>query len=217
MNHFTLFTTRLLIAGCLLATLYSCSSRYMTTTWKADVIAPARYDQVMVVAIVPEEDSLLRKTIETDVVNGLAGLGYHAVSAQARFGPKGLSGLGEGNTYLKLCEAGIDAVMTVALIRKTNQTYRQKGEAYVHPNSFYYNRIWNYKNFSIDVPEEATQYFWESIFFDPGTLEAVITVRTEPFAKTRQEKINTELADGIIRKMLSEDILQRKKAALRPF
>jgi hypothetical protein len=198
-----------IIVLCCLLTFYGCTSKHVTTTWKAGRVT-AKYNHVLVVAIVPGEDSNLRKKIELDFSAGLETMGYNALPAFSTFGFKGLSGLGEENTYLKLCSNGIDAVLIVALVNKTRQTYQTTGKTYIYPNSYYYRRIWNYSNLT-DDDVSPKKYFWESILFNLSTLEAVTTIRTTPFIKTGQETINNKLAAMFIKKLYQEKVLRKQE------
>lgn len=175
----------------------------------------------MVVAIMPEADSAARKAMETDMVYALRNLNYQAVSAVAVFGPQGLANSGEENTYLKLCDSGIDAVMTLALIHKTKETWRQTGNVYARPNDYYYQRIWNYKKIAAGTIEtgEKPEYFWENILFDLLTLEAVCTIRTQPFTKANQVKTTGNLTEQVIKKLLKEKVLKKQPtpASLKAF
>jgi len=107
------------IAICfLLTTLLCCSSRHIISVWKADPGYKTGANQVLVVAILPDEDSVLRKQIETETITNLKYLGYPALSALDHFGAKGLANMGEEDTYIKLCNSGIDFVLTIAFLQK---------------------------------------------------------------------------------------------------
>jgi hypothetical protein len=126
------------------------------------------------VGVVKNEDVSFQKEIEQYFVNNLKGLGYHAVSALNEFGPKGLSNFGEEATYLKLCNKGIDAVITIALINKEKEISGKSYNASGYPVKYYYNRIWNYKNMQNEFSNEYSgqdNFYWEIILFDLVTLE----------------------------------------------
>ncbi|MEO8404127.1 MAG: hypothetical protein ABI480_06015 [Chitinophagaceae bacterium] len=194
----------------------SCGSQRIVTTWKTDHVSPTPYKKIMVVAILPDKDSVLRKTTEDNFVSMLEQLGYKAFSALAEYGQHGLRNSGQENTYLKLYRNGTDAVLTVALIEKKKQNFHRRGEAYIHPNSFYYKRIWDYKNIQeadMNTNDSAEpEFFWESIVFDLSTLEAACTVRTEPFANTGNDETNSDMARRILKKITKENILPKQKA-----
>ena len=88
----------------------------------------------------PGEDSLLRRLIENEATVKLKELGYPSISALEHFGAKGLADMGEEATYIKLCNSGIDFVLTIAFIYKTKEkSYGSEGSL-LYPGSYYYNR-----------------------------------------------------------------------------
>ena len=127
------------------------------------------------VGIIKDVNDLLRIKIEDDLVKNLNELGYSSVSALREFGEKGLSELGQEATYIKLCNNGIDAVMTFALIDELKQERYKSDKFPQSTNYYYYNRIWNYQKIQADLSESAsalgTGFMWESILFDLSTLE----------------------------------------------
>lgn len=208
---------KIILLGFLCAMLYSCSSPRITTTWKAEPVHSENYRRILVVTILPEADSLLRKTIEAQTVSALNSMGYQAKSAVSTFGPKGLAASGEEDTYLKLCTSGIDAVLTFALI--SEESHYAAINPYMHSNNYYYNRIWSYKKMQADTinTDPEIDYFWESMLFDLATLEAVSTIRTRTFTKDGGQKITNDLADLVIRKMTKEKVLEKKNSNLKAF
>ena len=217
MRHIIRFGTAFLLAGFIVLLLAGCSSRRITTAWKANTVFPTRYRQVLVVAILPDKDSLLRKKAESELVAGLRELGYQAVSSLDRFGANGLAGLGEQQTYLTLCDAGIDVVLTLAPVPESSLS---KSGPYRHPHSYYYDRIWNYKSLATGPATGQEPYYWESILFDLSILEAALTLRTEPFAADKLNKPAVWPTSRIIRVMVKEKVLAKqppKPAAPRPF
>lgn len=206
-------------ACCLLLFAVSCTGpRHITTTWKATQ-ATETYEHVLVVAILPDEDTVLRKKIEQGFTSELNGLGYQAESALTKFGADGLRQLGEESTYLELHNTGIEAVLIIALAGKTNQSYHRAGKAYVHPNSYYYRRIWDYKKNLVDTTaaRQEAPYFWEGILFNLSTLEAIATIRTQPFTQSQQAPVNDELAKLFLKKLLHEKVITKKAVSPKAF
>ena len=208
---------RISLAG-LIFIFSGCSSPRITATWKTEPVLSERYFRILVIAIVPEADTILRKKIETEVTRSLSSYGYYAISAISTFGPGGLAVGNQEDTYLKLCDSGIDAVMTFALVPE-NETQNSGRSQYLHPNSYYYNRMWNYKKMQtgLNYSKPGTKYFWETIMFDLLTLQAIGMVRTLPFPDYQNNKITIELTDLILKKMVKEKIIQQKKAQLKAF
>jgi hypothetical protein len=213
---------QLMIAGIiigLIAVSSGCAPHFVGTSWRADHVTPAAYSHILVVAIMQDKDSLLRKRVETEFSAGLQQIGYTGISSYGRFGRKGLSDLSEEDTYLKLCSNGIDAVITLALIRKTNQSYLIAGKHYSQANTYFYNRIWNYRQLQADTANvnENTEFFWESIVFDLASLEAACTVKTKPFPQKDLLKITETLPALMIKQFLRENVIRRQEPLLRAF
>src|SRR6185503_7557372 len=136
-------------------------------------ITPPVHNKIMVVGIIKDGNDSFRAHAETILVKSLNELGYNTVSALQEFGPKGLSNLGEADTYIKLCNNGIDAVLTFALLDKMKQTKYRPAKVSAGTSHYYYNRIWNYPKMQADLSEPESphgNYLWESILFDLNTL-----------------------------------------------
>jgi len=205
------------IAICfLLTTSLCCSYRHIINVWKADPGYKTVSNQVLVVAILPDEDSVLRKQIETETITNLKYLGYPALSALDHFGAKGLANMGEEDTYIKLCNSGIDFVLTIALLPKTKEKYHGNEGSLMYPGSYYYNRIWNYQNVQANNIINSSEYFYESILFDLASLRPLTVLRTPIFDKPEKMKISNELTKRLIRKMLKEKILTKQVTSKLP-
>lgn len=191
----------------------SCSSNRTITAWKTQHIDASGYHRIMVVAILPDEDSLVRDNIETSFSTALSNLGYKTVTALSEFGRTGLRNLGEDETYIKVRDKGIDAVVTVALVNKTRETSNLPVAAHNYRNNFYFNRIFQYKE---NLTQPGTnirneQYYWECLLFDISKLEASISVQTVPSSKPAQLKMSNDLSRRLIRKMAKEKTLKKQK------
>lgn len=154
----------------LLSILSGCSSPEVVTTWK-EKGAQRAYNKIMVVGIVNDSSLALRKFIEDSFVKDLQTMGYKAVSALEEFGTKGLTDMEQEATYLKLCNNGIDAVITIALLNEEKERHFTPSRIKYYSALYYYNRIWNYQNMQAEPMPEShftnleTKYLWESIFF----------------------------------------------------
>ncbi len=205
----------------MIAIFCSCASHRVATTWKTQHITPVNYNRVLVVAILPDEDSTERDNIEKNFTNALEDLGYNAVSAVTEFGRKGLADLGEDETYNKLNNKGFDAVVTIALVNKRKETEHQPAGSYTSRNNFFYKRIFDYKKILTQPGNTGGDgpYFWESILFDLSRLEAATAVQTTSSSKPAQFKMGNDLAKHLIRRMVKEKTLKKQKPskAPRPF
>jgi hypothetical protein len=192
-----------------------CSSPRITTAWKVEHADPVKYTRIMIVGVIKDGSDSLRTQVERRLAEALISLGYNAVSAVAEFGPKGLSNLEETDTYIKLCNNGIDVVMTVALIDGNKESRQKSRRSYGYPANYYYNRIWNYKNIQADLTEDKSNgsghYFWESILFNLNTLEAECTIQAKSFTDVKLAKRTHEFEEDVIQKMIKEKILEKQK------
>jgi hypothetical protein len=208
---------RFQIIFCFCVILYGCTSPHIITTWKAQHFSPVNYKDILVAGVIKNRSDSFRAGIEKHFVNDLEDLGYHAVSALDEFGPGGLANLGQGETYIKLCTKGVDAVITIALIDNGKEAYGKVLKATTYPAKYYYNRIWNYKNiqaeFAAGYPEKA-DYFWEAILFDLNTLEPQCTIQTKFFAGPA-ENVARELGSKLINKMRKEKILKKQNRIIK--
>lgn len=166
----------------------------------------------MVVAIIKEENDSLRQQLEKQMADQLNSIGYNAITSLQEFGPDGLSSLGEERTYLKLCNTGIDAVLTLALIDRSKKAYQKKGLNEKYPASYYYDRIWNYRKIEEENMEQGDhRYVWESILFDLSSLQPKSVLQTAGLANSSIKKQTAELPKWFISKMLKEKIIKKQE------
>ena len=79
---------------------------------------------------------------------------------------------------MSLCDAGVDAVLTLAFVDKATSKKLRKGSNKKYVSEYYYNHIWNYRNISKDnaTASHKIQYSAELILFDLRTLESVVVL-----------------------------------------
>lgn len=204
---------KLLMLWFLAIILISCSTRHISTVWKADHVYNSAFKQVLVVAILPGNDSQVRKHIETELTADLFSLGYPSVPAADYFGTNGFAGMDQESTYIKLCSNGIDYVLTIALVEKTKEQYER---SLLYTGSYYYNRIWQYRNRAINALDNTRQYFYESILFDLAELKALSVLRSHLFYPSQKEMVKNNFSRRLIIKMLQEKILVKQPETFRP-
>jgi hypothetical protein len=175
----------------------------------------------MTIGVIEGDNDSIQKCIEKSITADLKNIGYSAVSALEEFGPKGLSGLGQQKTYLKLCNLGIDAVIIVTLIDETREKQFRTRKSYAYPDNYYYSRIWNYKNIQADLTDKKSNmksgYFWEAILFNLSTLEAECTIQSS-FFKSPDNSVADQFEKQVVKKMIKEKILKMQDVkTLKPF
>jgi hypothetical protein len=201
--------------------LCSCTSSKVITTWKA-ADSPRAYKKILVIGIIKDSSISLRKQMENHLVDDLKAVGYNAVSALEEFGKGGLQNLEQEQTYIKLCNKGIDAVVTIALLDRTREKFYVPAQVKYYSNLYYYNRIWNYSSIQADLIaatknyEESTQYLWETILFDLQTLSPVYTVQTKTFDPDSLMEMGHEHGKLIVSKMLKDKIIFQDQLQPQP-
>ena len=162
--------------------LAGCSgSKNIKSSWRTGN-SSRPYTKILVVGIIKDTSTSLRKEIETSFVNDLKNMGQNAVSAMSEFGEEGLKGLEQEQTYIMLCNRGIDAIITLALLDRTKEKFYVPARVKYYSNLYYYNRIWNYNMIQADLNSgKQNQYAWEAIVFDLQALSPVYAIQTRSF------------------------------------
>jgi hypothetical protein len=195
-----------------IALISGCASSHITVAWK-NWYPSANYDKIMVTGIVKSPNDLLRRQIEKDLARDLQELGYNAFSMIDEFGAAGLGSDTQEETYVKLCDKGVDAVVILSLIDRSKEKIHQRRRSFGYPDNYYYDRILSYRNIQADLKDDGREkkgYFWEAILFNLRTLKAECTIQTRRFRNMSQEKIAKDIDKRIIKRMLKENILSRK-------
>lgn len=156
----------------------------------------------------------LRRSVEDFFVKELNALGYKTISALEEFGVGGLSNMEKAITYQKLCDRGIDAVLTIALLSKGKERGNVSPQVRYHTGLYYYNRIVNYKSIQADPakkkqqPVADEQFFWESILFDLQTLSPSYTMQTKSFQAASTESLLPKYSKVILSSLVRNKIVK---------
>lgn len=187
-----------------------CATGYISTMWKNDHAYPGNYNKIMIAAIVNSNDTMFRKEIENHFKEALESRGYTAISSFSEFGT-GLKDLGQEDTYRKLCDKGIDAVMTVALVDKTKSS-ELSSRSYSEPVNFFYDRIWHYRDVQIPVmdSEAGMKYSWEVILFDLSTLQPHYIAQTQTANGTVEQSMQREFWNAVVKKLRKDRFLKNR-------
>lgn len=202
--------------------LSSCRSSHVSQSWKAPNTLPRTYNKIIVVGVVKAADTALRRNMETHLVSQLNDLGYDAVSALEEYGAGTLANLAQEDTYRKLCERGIDAVLTVALLDNSKGRHDTHSGKKHLPDQYYYNHIWNYRNIQGDLTDttaktkSAKPFFLESILFDLQTLQPRYVVETKPFNAITFYNMQQEYGKMVVRSMVRHKVITRQPKQATP-
>ncbi len=203
----------------LLIILSACSSRRIITVWKQEHPYNTLFKQIMVAAILPEADSVMRKHAESEFASNLKDADYPATSAFQNFENPGSARMDQEGTYIKLCESGIDYVLLIALVPVTKSKYNEDSKSSFYTDTYYYNRIWEYKTKLDDTKSNTGSCYYESILFDLSTLQSICVFRSQTFDKAEREKRIDEFSTRLLKKMIRMKVLVReqKSTNLKPF
>lgn len=135
---------KLLLLGAF-AILAGCKSSYVTSSWKAKEIEVKRYNKVLVLGLIKEDDRRLQEKMEEHLAGDLRSLGYNAVTSLQTFGPKAFDNLSEKEALDKLNSSELDAVITIVLLNKQLEQEFIPNNPVPQRQTFYYRgRFWNY-------------------------------------------------------------------------
>jgi hypothetical protein len=207
---------RLALYLLLITELISCKSSQLSTSWKSELPSLSVHSRILVAAVVPGNERELRTKLEDRLCADLNKLGYPAFSAIKLFGIGGLAGLEQEETFLKLCDRDIDAVLTVAAVPANTNALSTKN--YFYPNSYYFSKLWSYRNMYGEAP--AIAYYWEFVLFDLSQLRVRVAVGSAGVDSADLIQSGLLLGTALTRKLVRDKILQKqnpKAAAKRAF
>ena len=167
----------------------------------------------MVVALLKDDNVLMREKMENHLLGDLAEKGYTAVSSLKEYGPKSFEGMKENEIVSKLQNSGVDAVLTIVLLDKQRERYYVPGRVYYSPYIIYHRRFWGYyttiydRIYSPGYYQTDTKYFWESNLYDLSTKELLYSVQTESFDPASAESLGHEYGKMIVKDMFDKNVL----------
>jgi hypothetical protein len=209
MNCFIyIIATFLLINGC--------TSPSKLSTWTPPTKSYTTPNKILVVGIVHDSLIDIRKDIEDYFVQALKAMGYNAEAAMEAFGNKALARFDQEQTYLNLCNQGIDAVLTIALLNENKATNYHDPEARKNTSSYYYNRILNYKAIRarpkdhLDPSADQLQFLWEAILFNLSTLTPLYWAQSKPFAPASTIQNHETYSRIIMNSLQKQKVLNKR-------
>jgi hypothetical protein len=191
----------------------------ITSSWKAQDIQPKKYNKIVVVGLVREEDRSMREKMEMHMVGDLKDLGYDAVCSCDEYNPKAFETLTEQQAIDKLKNSGVDAVITVVLLNKTKEKYYVPGNITYSPYAIYHNQFWGYYRTMSGriytegyyVPVIDTKYFWETNFYDLTADQLLYSAQSQSFAPASAETLGHEYGQLIVKDMVKNNLLKDLK------
>lgn len=195
----------------------ACSTSRITRSWKAENTIAKKYNKIMVLSLIKDNDIRIRERMEDHLVGDLTGLGYNAVSSLKEYGPKAFDKMDEVGAISKLQNSGVDAVVTIVMLDKTRERNYVPGTVVYTPYSIYYRRFWPYYStmygriYSPGYYETSTRYFWESNLYDVNTKELLYSVQTESFDPATVESLGHEYGKTIVKDMVNKNVLIKQE------
>jgi hypothetical protein len=203
----------LILAVLFVFLLPGCSSSRITSSWKADSVQPQTFKKVIVLGLIREKDRHLSESMEQHLVSELRNLGYDATCSCDEYNPKAFENMTEEQALAKLKNSGVDAVMTVVLLDKTQERYYVPGRVQYTPYRMYYNRFWGYSRtmygriYTEGYYTEDTKYFWETNLYALEKNELLYSAQSQSFDPASTERMGEEHAGMITRNMLKKGVL----------
>lgn len=170
-----------------IALLFSCQPSKITQSWTAKDIVPKKYNKVLVLGVLTDNDTELGVKMEDHLAGDLRQLGYTAVAANKIF-PSGTFVKGDTARAATAIEGkGFDAILTIVLLDKRKEQYYVPGK--ITDYSFYdrygrFNLYYNTVAERIYTPGyygEKTKYIWENNFYDVSSRKMIYSARSRSF------------------------------------
>lgn len=196
----------LLLAAC-------SSSSKITSSWKAPEATSKKYNKILVLALIRENDRTIQENMEKHFVGDLHDLGYNAISSLQEYGPKAFDKMEENEALEKLKNTGVDAVITIVLLDKKKERKYVPGSMMYSPYGFYYGRFWGYRStlynriYQPGYYVTDTRYFWESNLYEMPGQNLVYSAQTQSFDPANSESMGHQYGQMIVKDMAKKKIL----------
>ncbi len=195
----------------------SCSgSTKITSSWKSPDVTSSELSskKVMVVALLPDKDRELQKSMEMQLVNELKTKGVNAVSAFQTFGPKYFP-QDEQKALNKLHETGIDNVLTIVLLDKNKEKSYTPGRVDIMPVGYYRNWFGYYRTVYTRVYTPGyytsnTRLYWESNLYDLRGNKLLYSAQSESFDPSSISQLASDYSVKIIGDMAKQGLVAVK-------
>lgn len=197
--------------------LSGCNSSYITSSWKSTTKPSPRYNKVLVLALIREEDRSLQEKMEQHLVGDLNDLGYNAVSSLQEYGPKAFKNLSEEEAVNKIKNSGVDGVITIVLLKLDKEKNYYPGHPRYWPSDYYNQGFARYYTTMRNLVQDPgyyqvnTRYSWESNFYDFKSQDLLYSVQTQSFDPISAESLAHEYGRMIVKKMKKDNILEKQK------
>jgi hypothetical protein len=198
--------------------LVACTSNtQITGAWKSPALEQGKTtEKILVTAMTSRANA--RERVESDLAKALQQKGYAAVKSIDIMPPSFTQGKEPDKEVLvnKIKGAGVDAILTVALIDKeTDNRYVPGSYGYEPiPRFEYYGRFWGYYNvwyprlYSPGYYQEDKIYFLETNLYDAKSEELLWSAQSETYNPANLESFSREFATAVLDKMEKDNVLK---------
>lgn len=191
----------------------ACSSTNVTNSWKHQDVEQVSLSKVMVLAMVPEKDRVLRQELEHQMVEDLEKRGFKAVSSLDEFGPKSFVGLNEKQVMQALTKENVDGIITISLQdTETNENY-VPGSVRYEPVAVRYNRFWGYyqtfysRYYTPGYTQHNTNYFFETNLYAVDDNKLLYSAQSQSFDPSSARQIAQDVSKAVVKDMQKNNIL----------
>ncbi len=201
----------------LLALIASCQPSKITQTWAAKDAVPKKYNKILVLGVLTDNDNELQIKMEDHLAGDLRDLGYNAFAANKIFAPGTFSKGDTAKAQAAIEGKGFDGVLTVVLVDKTKDRYYVPGK--ITEYNTYYDRFGRFGKYYTIVSEriytpgyygEETKYTWENNFYDLQSRKMIYSARTRSFDYTSKSTLAHTYG------LLMAESLVNKKILIKP-
>ena len=196
--------------------LTSCTATKITSTWSAPDAGARDYKKIMVVSVIQNEDSAMRKNMEQQMVADLKAIGYNAVAYSTEFKTGDLRYMRYDSVRQRLASKEIDGVIITSLLAKDNERVYVKDKSPEPADHLPLGTFWDSP---VAVKQDmgkpgyyvkSTQYYWESHFYDVKSLALLYNARTTAFEVTSTESLAHKYGKLIVDDMQKHYLLTAK-------
>lgn len=182
-----------------------CYSTQLTGYWRSSREPAVKYHKVLVMGMMP--DSAMRLRMEAHAAGDLTDYGIPAVTSLEGFDASIFLQTEDKDAMQPFREKGIDAVLTITLVRESLEGFFLPGSLY-HLLTNYYSSEY-YRLFAPEYYKEAKKYAWESSFYDIQTGRRVFAIQTVTFDPASVESMAHEYGKVVSRELRRHKVISR--------
>jgi hypothetical protein len=196
--------------------LFSCTANRLTSSWTASTAGVTTYQKIMVVGVIQNEDSLMRREMEAHMVSDLKSIGYNAVAFTESFGSNEFRLMRYDSVRKKLLEQGIDGVITINLLAKEKEQVYVKDKINVKPDNTPLGSFWEAPvTVKQDIGKPGyyvtnSQYYWESRFYDVSSVALLYAAQSTAFDVSSTQSLAHKYGKTIVNDLQKNYVLTAK-------